>query len=647
MKKILLLAIILLTATAGMAQKILTLGQETAADNYLITSKPAALETSHRFKAAAHEGITLEPGQYLLGNSQSDEYTSYGSIPYMGDALIGTIIYKDSYEKLKNVKALGIRFCIPMDVTVKAVTLHDSNIDNQYIQRPTKPCTKGWNYVPFKEPQTIDPEGCMISYTYVQTATNYGICNWPDMAPGGLYVYAYNSDRGQWTWLNASNQAGAACIQLVVEAELPDYEVNCFDAQCNPAAVNAEGRAVIYMQSNSQKDVTNLDYDITINGKTTSTHRTLTSPVPAGIDQKFGLEVNYPTPATPKTYDVTIKVTKVNGQDVTPVPYTFKQDVFTRVAQRRTVIEEFTGTTCGNCPRGFAGMEYIKENCDGRAYVIAVHNYSQADPMYCARYKNPGWGGAPTCCIDRKITTDPYFGTGYGIEATMEEYRQIAPNVDLSLTASFTDDKQTKVKATANLEFLSAAKNYTIAYVLTADSLRGTTSAWRQDNYYASKTTAEAGATNDMPLLALFCKGGEWGQSKVLLTYNDVALTSSWSEQGTNQATKLTTSIAAGKTLSNSYTLTLPTNTTLMNAVKKNLLFVTALVLDGEGKVVNAARCQVENPEGISEVTANEGKSSLKGDTEGLYDLQGRTLKTSTFKDHHGLLIHNGRKVIK
>ena len=652
MKKILLLAAILLTATAGMAQKLIDLAQSPDADNYLMTSKPAALKASNSLKAPEHEGITLQPGQYLIGNSQSDEYYNYGSCPYMGNVLVGSIIYKDSYEKLKNVKALGIRFCIPQTVTIMGVTLFNSDIESQYFQRPKTPCAKGWNYIPFDEPQTIDPEGCLIAYTYVQNATNYGICNWPDMAPGGFYVYAFNSDRNQYTWLNASNQAGAVCIQLVVEAELPDYEVNATDVESTPAAVGTEGRAVVYLQSNSQKEVADIDYDITIDSKTYSTHRTFSEPVPAGIDQKFGLEVAVPIPEKADAYKATFQVTKAGGETVTSAPITFTQDAFTRMATRHTVVEEFTGTTCGNCPRGYAGMEYLKEAYDGRAYVIAVHNYAQADPMYCARYNNPGWAGAPTCCVDRQLTTDPYFGSGYGIGATVDEYLAVAPRVDLNVSASFTDENKAKVKATTDLEFLGAAKNYTVAYVLTADSLRGTTSAWRQDNYYASKTTAEAGASPMMPLFALFCNGGEWGQSKVLLTYNDVALTSSWSTSGTNQTTKLTSTIAAGKTLTHSYTLTLPTSSTLMSAVKKNLLFVTVLVLDADGHVANAARCHVEEPEGINEVTTdNEGKSPSKGDTEGLYDLQGRTLKASPFKGERGglrgLFIQNGRKVIK
>lgn len=658
MKKTLLLIAALLCATAGMAQTLVggtpahpaeafgksaeastpAQGIRTQARNiYTLDASATALPRKEARRKL--EGITLEPGQYILGNSLSDEYYNYGSIPYLGDALVGSIIYKESYEKLKNVKALGIRFCIPEAVTIKAVTLFDSNIEQQYIQRPTKPCKKGWNYVQFATPQSIDPAGCLISYTYVQTASNYGICNWPDKAPGGLYVYAFNSDRGEYTWLNASNQAGAACIQLVVEADVPDYEVNCTEALCNHVAMSSEGSAIIYMQSNSQKQINSLDYDITIDGQTHSTHRTFSEPVPAGIDQNFGLEVSFPTPAkAADNYDVKFQVKKANGVDITSMPISFKMNVFTRLVPRQTVIEEFTGTACGNCPRGYAGMEYIKEAYEGRAYVIAVHQYNNTDPMYCARYNDPGWAGAPTCCVDRKLTTDPYFGKGYGIYAVVDDCRAEAPRVDIGLTAAFTDENQTKVKATANLEFLGEAKGYSIAYVLTADSLRGTTSAWRQDNYYTDRTPEVAGATDIMPLMAKFCQGGEWCQSKVMLTYNDVALTSSWTEQGANQATKLTSTIAAGKTLTNSYTLTLPTAAALMQAVKKDQLFVTALVLDKEGKVANAQRCRVQSPVGIDgPAVQTAGHSDAPA-----YDLQGRRINAGA----RGLLIQGGRKII-
>ena len=46
--------------------------------------------------------------------------------------------------------------------------------------------------------------------------------------------------------------------------------------------------------------------------------------------------------------------------------------------QHRPLIEEYTGTWCGWCPRGFTGMEMLRETFGEDFIGVAIHNQ---DPM--------------------------------------------------------------------------------------------------------------------------------------------------------------------------------------------------------------------------------------------------------------------------
>lgn len=608
----------------------LCIAPDAAQQAFSANRKPAP-----QMKATEYENFTLEDGQYILGNSTDDEYAEYGSAPYTGDVLVGAVIYSSSYKELKNVKALGIRFCVPQAVNVKCVTLHDSEIEPIVEQTPHDKIVAGWNYVAFNKPQKLDPAGTFISYTYEQTNGNYGICNWPIQASGGFWVYLYNSDTGKWSWGDFSPFYGAVCIQLIIEAEVPDYQIAALEGSSDPAAVGTESQGVVYVKSDSRKDISSLDYSVTIDGKTIERHQPLTSPIPSGLNQIVGLSFNYDVPETVGTYDVSFAINKVNDEVLeTPAAITFKQDVLTRIAKRHTVVEEFTGTGCGWCPRGWVGMEYLKRTYPDDFIGIAVHKYNDSDPMYCARYCNPGFGGAPTCVMDRKTgSIDPYRGTGDGIDRDLEAYNRIAPTVDVKVTGTFTEDRK-KVTCSADVEFLANTGKYTIAYVLTADEL--TAKNWMQTNYYANESSA--GALPQMPELAEFAAGGTKGKGQVNLTFNDVLIGSSYSTTGSNLARALGASKhTAGEQLNNAYTCSITVADPTQKVLDYDNVYVVALVIDTDGHIANAARAKVETLDGINSVLA---PVETPADA---YDLSGRRI-TAPAK---GISIVGGRKVMK
>lgn len=69
--------------------------------------------------------------------------------------------------------------------------------------------------------------------------------------------------------------------------------------------------------------------------------------------------------------------------------------------ERRVLIEEGTGTRCPNCPRGFVGIQELKEAYGDRAVVIAVHQFDNRDPMYLrhSNYPDCNFACFPDCIL--------------------------------------------------------------------------------------------------------------------------------------------------------------------------------------------------------------------------------------------------------
>lgn len=568
-----------------------------------------------------YQNFTLGENQHLLGNSTSDTGYTSGSSANKGDVTCASYIKSSLYKKLKNCKAVGIRFCLPSNVQVKKVTLHKNSKAEAYSQVPTKTAA-GWNYVPFDTPQKLDATGVYISYTYVQDLMSLGICHWPDMAEGGYWTCF----EGQW--FDWSQYYGALCIQLVVEADpLPEYGLEFNSVVNNPVIMDEEGQIKVNLVSNSKKGISNFDYSLTV-GETVSTGTvTLDQPLEAGLDKQTSAFVPVPAQSVYGNYASTLSITGVNGEALEAVTATknFTLPVYTRRAGHRTVMEEYTGTACGNCPRGWFGMEYLNKTYPDRFIGIALHQYNSSDPMYCNRYASLGFSAAPMCKIDRKITTDPYYGTtNLGIDLDVEEQSQIAPPVDVSVSGMISDN-HAKVSCTADLEFLSDVGKYTIAYVLTADSLAGEGSLWQQTNSYQIAKAGPLYVLPQMPGFAEFFSGGKYGQENVSLVFNDVMIGSSYSTTGANSTKTLGTSHKAGDKLTHTYSCTVAAGTKAKAALNYDKIYVVALVLDTKGNIVNAAKSLVTPiPEGIDSLPMTHAPLPMT-----LYDLSGRPVTSA------------------
>ena len=451
----------------------------------------------------------------------------------------------------------------------------------------------GYTEVKLGEAYTITSEGVYVGYTFTSSSA-YPIAVAGNDVKKALYLQV---NGGSWDDYYG-NGFGVSPIQIVVSGlELKDYDASFVELQPKTLLPNTAFKTYAILSNTSNNPINNIDYTIDVDGKKEQKHLNLKSPIPAGVGVQDKVEIEGTSAAEAKTYTVTLTIDKVNGQPNAQegtVKATFLN--VSKAVSRRTVVEEFTGTGCGWCPRGWVGMEKLKRDYPDTFIGIAFHKYNSSDPMYVANYyptASLGISGAPGCNMDRRQQMDPYYGSGYYIWYDFEAYNAVLPTVDVALTATWNKAKDA-VKIKASVEPLTSDLGFTVAYVLTADNLSGTTSAWKQANYYASNYS-KSEFPND-PELAEFARGGSKGQSSVALTFNDVMIGSSYNNSGRNLATAIPGADQAqlGTIYKDSYTVSMPTKATLKEAIQFNKVFANVLVIsNATGEILNAARVAI------------------------------------------------------
>ena len=454
--------------------------------------------------------------------------------------------------------------------------------------------TLGYTRVDLDEPVSIPADGLYVGYTMTSTG-GYPIGMAAGEADGALYIAtAASGAMGD----ESHSGYGVSGLQIFVTGmDLPDNGVTITDINCEAAGMGGKGTFTLKLSSDSNNPIQNIGYVLTIDGVETNDVAFLDPQIPAGLLKSGSVDIEFDAPATVGSFAASVAVKTVNGveNEGSQDAVDFTINTVTRVVPRFTVIEEFTGTGCGWCPRGWVGMEAVKNNQSDRALVIAWHKYNSNDPMYAANYAKINFSGAPQCTVDRKTFPDPYYGESEeSILECVNKYNRSVPTVDIKVEANFETEENKNVVVKANTEFLTNVEGYTVAFVLTADSLSGTTSAWKQSNYYYQYTVAQAGILDEMPELAEFCKNGTYGRSSVSIVFNDVLIGSTYNSNGKSLVTAFTADEqVAGNTAEREYSVAMPTKSALVNALSYDKIYVTVLVIDKTGKIANATRTRV------------------------------------------------------
>lgn len=600
MKKFLLSAFAMLLAlTAG-------------AQNFTVEKSPNPLGVQApafgAFKAPAK--ANLAANQRLVGYFNTDDCDTYlGVTGITGNNKVAMVLTADDLAPYYGKKIAGVRFNLGQGETANGVFVQNLKIADGQITEATSLVssdesvtsaagaknTGEWHEVMFDQKVELNSsfEGLFVGYNYKQKSNNYPI-GVSSKVEGPFYIYANipasKGGNGE-DWYQINSGGYGLSIQLIVEGDFAPNAVRPLDFG-EFTVVKGKSKNVAVSLWNIGSKLTSIDYTIALDGKA-GAEQHLDFGKDFGLGGTHSVEIPFAAASELGASTVTLTITKVNGEENACVKNSATGTLYTveREFVKRSVVEQFTGTGCGNCPSGHVAMHNM-HNLYGDQFIgIALHQFNASDPMYNASY-DLGFTGAPQCMVNRSSgVLAPYEQMPEVLKASLDEIAL----TDVTVTGTFAEE-DTKVNATASVESLVAG-DYNIAFMLTADGLTGTTKSWKQSNYFCKgggRYNSQASMPDDLKFL--------WDMgSSYVETYNDVLIASSYVSSN-NKAT-LPTLVANG-TVSSEYTMKMPTKVALKKALKLNQVYVVALLLDKKtGAIVNAGRARVTGSTGIEDVT--------------------------------------------
>lgn len=504
----------------------------------------------------------------------------------------------------------------------------------------------GYNQAVFSDAYTVTEAGCYVGYTITVDTTLHTY--------GSIYPVIYDPttktansfwiwSSSQFGWQDIGAKYGQACVQaLFSELQLSEASAYFGTIQNGLTIVNTETEWPVTVYSDASEAVRNIEYTIDVNGVKET--RSADVAIESGANGSGEINVKVSSPAQAGAYHVALTVTKINGKENTMANKTSISTFnnLSRFVARNSLVEEYTGTDGGWCPRGLQGMANLRAEFGSHFIGLAFHSLNESDPMYPNSYitaSDLGISEAPGCTIDRKKVMDPYYGTEKNnrfVLQDFEDYCSIPAEVDLTIKSEWVGSNKDSVKIDANVESLGSDA-YDIVYVLTADSLTGTSSSWRQANYYNQYSKYHVGAED----LAKFCKGEEFGTSRFYWNYDNVVIASSYNDSSENQAPSIG-ALAPGASAESTYTLALPTNEVLRAAVDASIdkVYAVAYVIKADGTIAQAVKALIgqEGTASIEEIEQEEVKNSGV-----FYDLRGRQVSAPRAGQ---LIIRDGKKMI-
>ncbi|MBR6179850.1 MAG: thioredoxin family protein [Prevotella sp.] len=485
------------------------------------------------------------------------------------------------------------------------------------------PDEAGFITVKLDKPYVIPEEGVYVGYTFTVDDASIELNQTPvavmdTKAYKGFFLH---TSKGFMKWLNLSFEFMMNSVIQVTVGGSKVKEYNVVAASDMPTYVLAGSPIDVDLGfvNIGASEVNSVDFEYTLDGKSGTGHIDLSEPVAGFYGKYFSAPFTFPPVDTSGNYDLEIQVTKVNGHDdegladAAIIPLL----VINSFPKHRSLIEEYTGTWCGYCPRGLVAMEQLAELYPDDYVRVSYHNGDPMEIMSSDYFPNYV-GGYPDAFVDRFFEVDPYYGStgeAMGIIDDLNLRASEFGQATINIVPTLSKNRET---VTVNTEVTFATDHegakYALEYILVADSLTGTTNDWVQSNYYADGSMGEMGGFESME------------SSIVGIPYNDVAIQMSRIGGITGS---LPSTIKAERLLKHTFRFQLANslNTRMESLIQDlNKLRVVVLLIDQEyGLVVNANSAPVTDADSIVEVEGTNGKVTRVE----FYDLSGRRVNAS------------------
>ena len=310
-------------------------------------------------------------------------------------------------------------------------------------------------------------------------------------------------------------------------------------------------------------------------------------------------------------------------------------DNLTFTPTKRVVLEEMTGTTCGNCPQGILAISQMERLYGNRFIPVSIHTYTgdiwgnglDGYTTYLGLY------GAPTAVIQRStdacmpMTTDESFRFTFShngelwmdrVAVEMEKATPLAVSAKVNYNET-TREFTMPVEVTSALNIKNMKVN--VFAVLLEDSLVNL-----QHNYFSN---------NPDPLLGDWGRGGKYGMETVRgYVHNDVVRTV-YSSSYAGTPALLPQQAAADEVM----VCELEGELTDVVENPKNAKMVVMLIDADTERIINACVAYIDPSryDGINSVTATDSHATRT------YNLQGQEVNAATYR---GVAIRNGKVIV-
>lgn len=374
-----------------------------------------------------------------------------------------------------------------------------SSTDRSYLcKKQVKLEAQEWNEVIFDTPYTITEQGFFIGYFISGIPSKKR----PIATDGSTSPSPYNwagwgsSASAMWASFEKREDMGNFSIRLIIEGEsMPADRVTLRDFRL-PLVVSPGESFDAYadITNSGYNDITSVSGTVTLGDDTPVPFDiTLDQPMAHGDKRTITIsDLVYPRGGI--NVSAVMTVDKVNGVDnqaaVNTVTVTF--NCSNEGYERNVVVEEGTGTWCGNCVYGIYGMEYMSEaHTDGSFIPLAVH---VNDALVCSDYAqiiNTYFGSVPAALVNRFESIYPSRST---LVDTYPKYRDMVYS-RVKIEASFTSSSRSEICITAISEFGTDHEDidYALGFILSEDKV----GPYAQTNY-ASGTSADVGGLEKM-----------------------------------------------------------------------------------------------------------------------------------------------------
>lgn len=463
------------------------------------------------YEMIAGKGATVDGIRFLLPSSKANNITVWigTELPAVGNYARGANLeVKDvaksnvvlngytevAFSKSYEIPESGLWIGYSFDIEGMPEAPDDSEVSDEDYEE--------WyyaNYVPWIQANLTDAYPFMTSYLdEPMKGTMVFACNYYDE----LYrTYA------QWDPANAADYLSmvgwddyspygyaVAINALIGGGKFMGNAASTTDLGQKYAKLNETVTFPLTLTNNGKNGIQNFTYEVAINGEKVD-EKTITLDTPIeNILGKKTIDLTFPTGTKSGAQNIVVTITKINGQpnELTAIAKGV-MFVLSESAKMKPLIEEFTGTWCGWCTRGWVALEMLTNDFKDDAVIYAVHN---GDPMEIDAFVpivNYYGNGFPSMSINRTSTIDPYYGSEeydyyvkYDVQTAMEG---LAP-ASIDVKAVWANEAKTKINIETETKVMydEAESSLGIGYVLIADGLKGTGRDWAQANYYSTES---------------------------------------------------------------------------------------------------------------------------------------------------------------